>query len=101
MASKHGLKPATKLMDSSKFVFREVENKKSPAWQHFLCDKKNGVSKCKICETIIKSDSSTSGLTRHLENIRKINLQPIKTSDEPPTKKGNIERFFYTERKSS
>ena len=100
MANKSGpSKPPIKLMDTSKFVFREVENMKSPAWKHFLCDKKNGVSKCKICDTILKSDSSTSGLVRHLENIHKIQLQPTKTSDEPPTKKGKIEAFFAPKEK--
>ena len=47
MANKPGPKPAIKLMDVSKFVFREVELK-SPAWKHFLRDQKNGVAKCKI-----------------------------------------------------
>ena len=100
MSNKPGPKPAIKLMDVSKFVFREVELK-SPAWKHFLRDQKNGVAKCKICETVLKAESSTSGLIQHLTKIHKIVLQANETHEEPPSKKGKIQAFFFSKRKSS
>ena len=99
MSNKPGPKPAIKLMDVSKFVFREVELK-SPAWKHFLRDQKNGVAKCKICETVMKTGASTSGLLNHLEKVHKIQLHSNETQEEPPTKKGKIQAFFSPKEKA-
>ena len=93
--SKNGPKLA---LTAVQYVFREVELK-SPAWKHFLRDQKNGVAKCKICDSIIKADSSTSGLGRHLEKMHKIELKSSEKLEEPPSKKGKISAFFPQKKK--
>ena len=94
--SKPGPKPA---LTAINYVFREVELK-SPAWKHFLRDQKNGVAKCKICDSIMKADSSTSGLVRHLEKVHKIDLKSSETLEEPPAKKDKIQAFFSPKEKA-
>ena len=108
MSEKQFLKPKqpqTKLMDTSKFVFCDVDlnscKLKSPAWKHFLRDQKNGVAKCKICQAILKSDSSTSGLVRHLDKVHNIQSESesVDTSGEPVAKKSKISSFFQPKAK--
>ena len=76
--SKRGPKEA-KFMDTTAFTFTEVnlESVKSAVWKYFLRYKKNSVAKCKICDNILKTVSSTSPLTNHLEKLHKVNLKTM------------------------
>ena len=91
--SKRASPKLPKLLDSTKYVFMDVDMK-SPVWIHFKRDKKHGVAKCKKCDSILKVGQSTSALIRHL----KTHLIDIKSKEnsqeEPPSKKGKMESFY-------
>ena len=59
---------SSKLLDSTKYVFSEVDLK-SPVWKYFLRDKKQGVAKCIKCDSILKNVQSTTTLKRHLKTF--------------------------------
>ena len=78
-------------------VFSEV---KSHLWKHFLRDKKRGLAKCKVCESVLKCKNTTSVLNKHLK-IHKIEAKPVENLEELPSKKGKIENLFCTKIKAT
>ena len=96
-------KPSIKIkseFDSTKPVFSEVDmsTMKSQVWKHFLRDKKRGLAKCKLCDSVLKADQSTSVLNKHLK-IHKIDVKSVEKLEEPPSKKGKIDSFFVPKSK--
>ena len=70
-------------------VFTEVDpsSMKSPLWKYFLRNKKQGLAKCKECQSVLKIGQSTSPLLKHMK-VHKIELKTVETPEEPPSKKG-------------
>jgi hypothetical protein len=72
--------------------------RKSEVWKHFLYSQDLSSGLCRLCDKVIKAESTTTGLSSHLKSIHNIEVLKcvVKSANEGPTKAKHrrIDQYF-------